>query len=1112
MAKLVVLSRYLKSGDSAKKMNLIKYIATREGTVNTPQVAEENANLKASIRQEELIDSLLKEFSDVKEYHEYEDYINNPTKQNASELISEVIERNLDQIDEKSNYIDYLANRPGAVKNGSHGLFSQTDEPIVLDKVANEVAYHKGNVWTHVISLKRENAEQMGYNNLNAWRELIKRQVPNIAKAHKIDLKNLNWYAAYHEKVNNPHVHVVVYSDDNKEGYLTQQAIKSIKSGFANDIYTDEMHHLYGEQTLVRDTLKLETANQMQILINQLNSSDLSTPQLEENIEKLRNQLNEVKGKKVYGYLPPKVKDTVDEIYSEVAKNEVVSEMYDKWCNLQQEIHNTYSNAKVEFPDLIDNKEFRSVKNMIISEVANINLSVNDMENNEQNDSEIIDFEKIDYQEPLTDISEPFEPSDEDLRTLEEADYQEPPTDMFEPFQPSDEDLQTLEEVDYQETPTNMFKPFKLSEYPEYVDNFEFSDPPEDVVLFGVNSDSVKTELYYEKELQGLLNCKMDENIAYKIGMMYLKGQGTEIDLVKAEKHLLFAEEKENYKACSGLGQLYIKLEDYEKAEKYLLKAAEQNNHFAQYALGKFYLDETHQDNAKAEQFLLKAAEQNNQFAQYALGKFYLDEPYQDIAKAEQFLLKAAEQNNQFAQYALGKFYLDEQHQDIDKAEQFFLKSAKQNNQHAQYALGRFYLDEPHQDFYKAQHFLTKAAEQNNQFAQYALGKFYLDVSHQNFALSELYLREASNQDNHYAQYALGELYETLQEPEKAQMLYKEAFQGFMNCEMDEHIAYKIGIMYLKGQGTKFNLVKAKKHLLKAAALDNQHAQYKLGKIYADKELKPRKALKWFEASAKQGNIFAKYQTGKLLLTNAKVKDRFKGVSILASISKENVQAASLLGKAFMEGELVPKNYSLAERYLTMAYNYIDKITNEENPNKPYIAYSLAKLNLEKYNYNPEKAVTHLQSVIDSKSELEETAKYKLADLLINDDVVKNVDLGIEMMSELSHVNSYAGYALGKMYLEGTDDIEQNKELAVKFLTLSAEQGNEYAEHLLEYAENPDIYLPSIFSIFGHVTKMIREDYNDKWSSHIKNVDHKIRIDTLEKKQQLGMKQSFDME
>ena len=205
MPKLIVTSRYLKSGSKKNLENYVKYIATREGSVPITRIT---GQAPATKNQQELISSLLNDFPDSKELFEYTDYIKNPTVKNGFILISEILDRNMDRLTSRENYVGYLANRPGAVKFGSHGLFSQSDEPIDLDKVAKEIADHGGNVWTHVVSLRRDNAQAMGYDNIKAWRELVKRQVPNIAKQQKIDMANLKWYAAFHDKKTNPHVHI----------------------------------------------------------------------------------------------------------------------------------------------------------------------------------------------------------------------------------------------------------------------------------------------------------------------------------------------------------------------------------------------------------------------------------------------------------------------------------------------------------------------------------------------------------------------------------------------------------------------------------------------------------------------------------------------------------------------------------------------------------------------------------------------------------------------------------------------------------------------------------------------------------------------------------------
>lgn len=312
MPKIIVTSRYLKKGSKKNLKNYVKYIATREGAI--PMVSE------------------------------------------------------------RENYVGYLANRPGSVKFNTHGLFSQTNESINLEKVAKEIANHGGNVWTHVVSLRRDDAQKMGYDNLKAWRELVIRQIPSIAKNQKIDLKNLRWYAAFHDKETNPHIHIIVYSQNDREGFLTNHGIEKIRSGFANDIYSDELHHIYEQQTDLRNLLKKESEQLMKKLAEKIYQNKNFNVELIDLVLKLHNQLVESKGKKVYGYLKSDVKKTVDEIFARLADNESVKKMYDLWCEMEQQKHDVYSSAKVGFPSLVDNKEFKSVKNMIVQTVLQMNF------------------------------------------------------------------------------------------------------------------------------------------------------------------------------------------------------------------------------------------------------------------------------------------------------------------------------------------------------------------------------------------------------------------------------------------------------------------------------------------------------------------------------------------------------------------------------------------------------------------------------------------------------------------------------------------------------------------------------------------------------------------
>ena len=266
MSRMIVVSRYLKSGSQrarTKRGNYTKYIATRES------VEKRDSNDPAAIRkstgdQKKLISELLKEFPYSKNSLEYEDYKEKPTVANASELISSIVEKYADVIGNRKNFVGYMAKRPGAEQRGAHGLFNGNDEPIDLNKVAKEVSEHPGYVWSHVVSLRREDAVRLGYDNSDAWRNMIMKHINDIAKASKIPLANLKWYAAYHDTTHHPHIHLIVYSTDPRQGYLTQPGIEKIKSAFANDIFADELKSIYSFWDLIAQEAYLPSTEEMQ--------------------------------------------------------------------------------------------------------------------------------------------------------------------------------------------------------------------------------------------------------------------------------------------------------------------------------------------------------------------------------------------------------------------------------------------------------------------------------------------------------------------------------------------------------------------------------------------------------------------------------------------------------------------------------------------------------------------------------------------------------------------------------------------------------------------------------------------------------------------------------
>lgn len=393
MPRVIVTSRYLKKGASVKRGNLVKYIATRE-TVAAYSPKEKNK--LATENQEQLIEQLLNTFPDGKETHEYDDYKTNPTKENASELITELIERNSDQITDRKIFVKYLAERPSVVKMGKHGLFSYDNEEIDLAQAMKNVAEHSGNVWTHVVSLNRNDAERLGYTSPDIWRNLIMKNIGVIAEAQKIDLDKLCWYAAFHNTAHHPHIHLIVYSSDPKQGYLTKSGIEKIRSTLANDIFRSELQNLYQQQTVVRDKLRSEAEKVMTDLSSELQNDIDFDPQLEQFIMKLQSQLKNSKGKKVYGYLQPNVKKTVDQIVAVLAQNPVLKKMYEQWCELEWQKYETYTSAVPKLPPLEENKVFKPIKNAVIKAVSDMEIAVPKME------TEIfLDDEKVLPQENL---------------------------------------------------------------------------------------------------------------------------------------------------------------------------------------------------------------------------------------------------------------------------------------------------------------------------------------------------------------------------------------------------------------------------------------------------------------------------------------------------------------------------------------------------------------------------------------------------------------------------------------------------------------------------------------------------------------------------------------
>lgn len=330
MPRIIMKSPCLKpnSGGGKHAGNYAKYIATREGVV----LAEDTQkHLPATIKQKELIRQILKDFPDSTDFHEYGDFKQNPTRENASELISRVMETHSGELADREKYVSYIAERPGVEKLGKHGLFTDEGVPIVLERVSREMAESKSNIWTHIISLHREDAARLGYDSAEDWMNLLRSKRNVIAQQMRIKPENFRWYAAFHDAGHHPHVHMMAYSIDPKEAYLTDKGIETIKGELAKEIFRQDHISIYQKQTQYRDELRQQGQESVAEIVAQINSGTYSNSKVEALLVSLSDRLSRTSGKKVYGYLKADVKAIVDEIVAELASDERIRKLYDLW-------------------------------------------------------------------------------------------------------------------------------------------------------------------------------------------------------------------------------------------------------------------------------------------------------------------------------------------------------------------------------------------------------------------------------------------------------------------------------------------------------------------------------------------------------------------------------------------------------------------------------------------------------------------------------------------------------------------------------------------------------------------------------------------------------------
>lgn len=817
MPKLILRCNYLKNSPPAHLANYINYIGTRDGV---EKVSSTTALLPATAKQKELIADILTKIPDAKRMHEYHDYVQRPTRENASEFITQALENNLDIIAKKKNYMDYLANRPGVEIIGTHGLFSNEGDPIVLSHVAEEVANHTGVIWTNVISLRREDAERLGYDSAAQWQALLRSRVQLLCENYKIDSRNLKWYAAFHNESHHPHVHMVVYLTNPSEGYLTTKGINAMRSAYAHDIFRQDFISIYEKTTEQRDRLKEQAENSLLFLLQQMQKGICHNPRIAEQMQLLSKRLQNTGGKKVYGYLKADVKAIVNTIVDELAKEKCVAECYREWQKCRDEIQHYYKDTDIERIPLSQQKELKSIKNMVIREAVRFG---------------------------------------EGYLYLKEAD--------------------TEDEITYYAKWTNRYKEARgylygtaeseADEEAAYEIMLEEAEAGNAYAMhdmgkiyaqgIGAQASREQAEEWYGKSLNTLLLLEeIQERVymEYRIGKMYQYGLGTEENPKEAVRWFHKAAEKGHIYACYSLAMLYLRGQGVERddgrAYGLFLRSYDGGNPYAAYELGKLCEAGrgTVRNPEKAQNYYRAAflgfinmeKKAKDDTLWYRIGCMYLHgigtEP--DEEQAERYLQKAYKYGNTHAAYQLARLYIRQEtqklredpeatpdYEKIIKAVKWLEEAARQANPFADYALGRLYKEGVllEKDMEKAVFHLQRAADAGNSFAQYQLGKIYLEEEYKNIPAAVQYLTLAADQKNELA-------------------------------------AYRLGRLYLIGEDLPKNIERALYYLDMSAEAGNQYAQYVLGKLYLigkEVEQDREKAYEYFSRSAEQGNIYAAY-------------------------------------------------------------------------------------------------------------------------------------------------------------------------------------------------------------------------------------------------------------
>lgn len=982
-ARLVLNSRYFHIARAGEKadgkyamtkeaaMGLVNYVGTRESVVlNVPdqislqgtdppplnldplKLKPEVARRPATKKQMDTITDLLREIPEAKNSLEYQDYMRDKTIGNATELISRAAEIGLGYavgIGEATNLVDYVANRPGVDRVGGHGLFSSSST-VDIRKAQEEIADCKGNIWTHVISLRREDADRLGYDQQKPWRDLILTKVDMIAKASNIPVADLHWYAGMHNTTHHPHIHLFVFSDNPKAGRLTVQGINRMKAEFSKVIFADERRQIYVHKTELRDEIKHKVD---EILSNLgANTTDQFSPKdLEKlcgSMSKLAAELKDRPGKIQYGWIKDlNIREQVNGIMADLARTPDIQKLYELYCEDHKELQRMYRNDPKDTQPIVKNKEFANIKNKILREAAKLGQAVSAAE---------LDA----HRSGVTDGVMDHEPD-----SLPEEDS--PPSSLF-----SEDDRSLFEAVPEERPgrePPEDYEPADSAEH-----HSEHGAPIRNIRAYKGTSSPDSFEKCMVKAMNGSTEAK------YQLAKMYFYGTGTERDPTQAQMWFGLAAADGHTLAKYELGKMYlygIGIEkDPELAREYLhdaywslradvseaygydvgeyvghgladeLDLPKSKASYLMYCLGRMeYAGEgIDRDFVRALQWYRLAAGSGHVHSNYCAGKMHAagEGVEQDYRKAKERYGSAAEGKDKYAYYALGRMYETGSgvEQDDKKAVEWYARASQENVPYADYRLAQLVAigkgTDPDKElagilYRKALDGFTKQEEQQpDASVEFRIAQMYLygtGVEKDPEKAAE-WLKKSCGQQDPRVQYELAQLYRegTLSDPSMAQAqdLYRQALQGFLKREQETPSAaaeYKIAGMYAHGYGTDPDETAAFTWHVKAAERGHIHAAYRAAKAClfgTGTRPDPEQAVKWFRLAAQGGDPYAMYSLGRLYLSGSILeKDPVKAYGFfLAAAKLGHEQAQYAAAKALLSGTGTQRDPITAVRWL----------------------------------------------------------------------------------------------------------------------------------------------------------------------------------------------------